>query len=105
MTGVPATPAMHFRNGAIAFAYVATLLMEYVDEHKVSLSDTINRWVPSLPEASKVTLKMLANQTSGYPDFETDPAWTAAVEPDASDPIFRSIGAYLAPSDPPPTKK
>jgi CubicO group peptidase (beta-lactamase class C family) len=71
MTGEPATPAMHFRNGAIAFAYVATLLMEYVDEHKVKLNDTINRWVPSLPEANKVTLKMLANQTTGYPDFET----------------------------------
>jgi CubicO group peptidase (beta-lactamase class C family) len=82
MTGVPATPAMHFRNGAIAFAYVATLLMEYVDEHKVSLNDTINRWVPGLPEANKVTLKMLANQTSGYPDFETDPAWTAAFNAD-----------------------
>lgn len=82
MTGVPATPAMHFRNGAIAFAYVATLLMEYVDEHKVSLNDTINRWVPTLPEAKKVTLKMLANQTSGYPDFETDPAWTAAFNAD-----------------------
>jgi CubicO group peptidase (beta-lactamase class C family) len=82
MTGVPATPAMHFRNGAIAFAYVATLLMEYVDEHKVSLNDTINRWVPTLPEANKVTLKMLANQTSGYPDFETDPAWTAAFNAD-----------------------
>jgi CubicO group peptidase (beta-lactamase class C family) len=81
-TGVPATPAMHFRNGAIAFAYVATLLMEYVDEHKVSLNDTINRWVPTLPEANKVTLKMLANQTSGYPDFETDPAWTAAFNAD-----------------------
>jgi CubicO group peptidase (beta-lactamase class C family) len=82
MTGLPATPAMHFRNGAIAFAYVATLLMEYVDEHKVSLNDTINRWVPTLPEANKVTLKMLANQTSGYPDFETDPAWTAAFNAD-----------------------
>jgi CubicO group peptidase (beta-lactamase class C family) len=81
-TGVPATPAMHFRNGAIAFAYVATLLMEYVDEHKVSLDDTINRWVPTLPEANKVTLKMLVNQTSGYPDFETDPAWTAAFNAD-----------------------
>ncbi len=78
LTGEPATPAMHFRNGAVAFAYVATLLMEYVDEHEVSLNDTINRWVPALPEANKVTLKMLANQTSGYPDFETDPAWTAA---------------------------
>jgi CubicO group peptidase (beta-lactamase class C family) len=82
MTGVPATAAMHFRNGAVAFAYVATLLMEYVDEHKVSLNDTINRWVPSLPEARKVTLKMLANQTSGYPDFETDPAWAAAFNAD-----------------------
>lgn len=82
MAGVPATPAMHFRNGAIAFEYVATLLMEYVDEHKVSLNDTINRWVPNLPEANKVTLKMLANQTSGYPDFETDPAWTTAFNSD-----------------------
>ncbi len=82
MTGVPATPAMHFRNGAVAFAYVTTPLMEYVDEHKVSLNDTISRWMPDLPEANKVTLKMLANQTSGYPDFETDPAWTAAFNAD-----------------------
>src|SRR5438093_7027558 len=78
MTGVPATTAMHFRNGAVAFAYVGTLLMEFVDEHKVKLDDTIDRWMPTLPEANKVTLKMLANQTSGYPDFETDPAWLAA---------------------------
>ena len=78
MTGVAATTAMHFPNGAVAFAYVSTLLMEFVDEHKVTLDDTIERWMPTLPEANKVTLKMLANQTSGYPDFETDPAWLAA---------------------------
>src|SRR6184192_2118683 len=78
MTGVPATTAMHFRNGAVAFAYLGTLLMEFVDEHKVTLDDTIDRWMPTLPEANKVTLKMLANQTSGFPDFETDPAWLAA---------------------------
>src|SRR5881227_2261740 len=78
MTGVPATTTMHFPNGAVAFAYVSTLLMEFVDEHKVKLDDTIDRWMPTLPEANKVTLKMLANQTSGYPDFETDPGWLAA---------------------------
>jgi CubicO group peptidase (beta-lactamase class C family) len=78
MTGVPATTPMHFPNGAVAFAYVSTLLMQFVDEHKVTLDDTIDRWMPQLPEANKVTLKMLANQTSGYPDFETDPAWLAA---------------------------
>src|SRR6266403_310094 len=78
MTGVPATTAMRFPNGAVAFAYVSTLLMEFVDESKVKLDATIDRWMPTLPEANKVTLKMLANQTSGYPDFETDPAWLAA---------------------------
>jgi CubicO group peptidase (beta-lactamase class C family) len=82
LTGEPATTAMHFRNGAVAFAYVSTLLMEYVDEHKVQLDDTINRWLPTLPESNQVTLKMLANQTSGYPDFETDPTWTAAFNAD-----------------------
>src|SRR5437016_5178144 len=72
MNGVPATTAVHFRNGAVAFAYLGTLLMQFMDEHKVKLEDTIERWMPDLPQANKVTLKMLANQTSGYPDFETD---------------------------------
>jgi CubicO group peptidase (beta-lactamase class C family) len=78
LDGVPATTDMHFRNGAVAFACLGTLLMQFVDEHKVTLDDTIDRWMPTLPEADKVTLKMLANQTSGYPDFESDPAWEAA---------------------------
>ena len=78
MKGVPATTDMHFPNGNVAFAYVGTLLMEFVDEHKVGLDDTIDRWMPNLPEADKVTLKMLANHTSGYPDYETDPAFIAA---------------------------
>jgi CubicO group peptidase (beta-lactamase class C family) len=78
VTGQPATTAMHFRNGSVAFAYLGTLLMEYVDEHKVTLNETIGHWIPSLPESGKVTLKMLANQTTGYPDFETDPAWQKA---------------------------
>jgi CubicO group peptidase (beta-lactamase class C family) len=82
MDGVPATTDMHFRNGAVAFAYIGTLLMQFVDERKVTLDDTLERWMPNLPEAGKVTLKMLANQTSGYPDYETDPAWLAAFNAD-----------------------
>jgi CubicO group peptidase (beta-lactamase class C family) len=82
MTGVPATAAMHFRNGAVAFSYLGTVLLQFVDQHKVKLDDTIERWMPDLPQANKVTLKMLANQTSGYPDFETDPKFLAAFEAD-----------------------
>ena len=78
MDGVPATTDMHFRNGAVAFAYLGTLLMQFVDEGEVGLDDTIDRWMPDLPEADEVTLRMLANQTTGCPDFATDPAWNAA---------------------------
>ncbi|MTD15074.1 serine hydrolase [Nakamurella sp. YIM 132087] len=78
LDGVPASTDMHFRNGAVAFAYLGTLLMLFVEQGKVGLDDTIDRWLPDLPESDAVTLKMLANQTSGYPDYETDPDWTTA---------------------------
>lgn len=77
LTGVPATTDMRFRNGAVAFAYVATLLMRFVDQDKVRLNDTIDRWLPNVPLSDQVTVKMLANQTSGYPDYEEDPQFTA----------------------------
>src|SRR4029077_5391911 len=53
MNGVPATTAMHFRNGAVAFAYLGTLLLQFVDVHTVKLDDTIERWMPDLPQANK----------------------------------------------------
>ena len=77
MTGVPATTAMHFRNGSVAFSYLTTLLMKFVDEHKISLNDKVARWLPTLPEAKLVTVKMLANMTSGYPDYVSDPKFIA----------------------------
>src|SRR4051794_38068730 len=46
MTGVPATTEMHFRNGAVAIFYVATLLLLLVDHGVVTLDDTIDAWLP-----------------------------------------------------------
>jgi CubicO group peptidase (beta-lactamase class C family) len=37
MTGVPATEEMHFRNGAVAFSYLGTVLLQLVDEGVVEL--------------------------------------------------------------------
>lgn len=69
MAGVPATTDMHFRNGAVAISYVSTLLLQLVDEKKVSLDDKISKWVPEIPHSDEVTLGELARMTSGYPDF------------------------------------
>lgn len=69
MTGVPATTDMNFRNGAVAISYVSTLLLQLVDEGKVSLDDKVSTWLPDLPHADRVTLGQLAQMTSGYQDF------------------------------------
>jgi CubicO group peptidase (beta-lactamase class C family) len=69
MTGVPATTEMQFRNGAVAYFYLSTLLLRFVDQGLVGLDDTIDRWLPDLPDANLVTLRMVTNNTAGYPDY------------------------------------
>jgi CubicO group peptidase (beta-lactamase class C family) len=69
MTGVPATPQMHFRNGAVAISYVSTLLLKLVDDKKVSLDDKMSKWLPDFPHSDEVTLGQLAQMTSGYADY------------------------------------
>jgi CubicO group peptidase (beta-lactamase class C family) len=75
MTGVPATPAMHFRNGAMAFTYLATMLLELVDQQpgNVALDDKLAKFLPEIPNADAVSLKNLANMTSGYEDYVYQP--------------------------------
>ncbi|MEV7277203.1 serine hydrolase domain-containing protein [Streptomyces sp. NPDC093111] len=81
MTGVPARPDMHFRAGSVAFAHIGTALLQLVQEHKVSLDDTVERWLPDVPKARRITLRMLANNTSGLHDYVTDPAFLKELVP------------------------
>lgn len=69
MAGVRATPAMHFRIGSMAIPYLVTLLLQLQDEGRLSLDDKLSTYLPSLPDAGRITLRMLANNTSGYPDW------------------------------------
>lgn len=82
MPGVPATVEMNFRNGAVAISYVATALLQLVDEKKVSLADKLSNWLPEVPNSDKVTLGQLAQMTSGYADYVQDASLTAAIYAD-----------------------
>lgn len=75
--GVPAEQGMHFRNGNVAFAYMGTLLLLMAEDGALTLDDTISQWLPDLdvPRADVVTLKMLVQNTSGYPDYVRDAAF------------------------------
>ncbi|MFG2718264.1 serine hydrolase domain-containing protein [Streptomyces sp. NPDC048416] len=79
MTGVPADPAMHFRNGNIAISYLGTALLRLVDQGKVNLDDPVSRWLPDVPHGEGFTLRMLANSTTGLRDYVPDPGFQQAV--------------------------
>ncbi|MFJ7157241.1 serine hydrolase domain-containing protein [Streptomyces sp. NPDC101118] len=79
MTGVPADPAMHFRNGNIAISYMGTALLRLVDQGKARLDDPVSRWLPDVPDAERITLRMLAASTTGFVDYVPLPEFQQAV--------------------------
>jgi CubicO group peptidase (beta-lactamase class C family) len=82
ITGVPAATDMHFRSGAVAISYMSTLLLQLVDQGVVGLDDPLSNWLPELPDAEQVTLRMLANMTAGYPDYAQNANFIAALYAD-----------------------
>ncbi|MFJ6407644.1 serine hydrolase domain-containing protein [Streptomyces hydrogenans] len=92
MTGVPADPAMHFRNGNIAISYLGTALLRLVDQGRVGLDDPVARWLPDLPQGDRITLRMLAASTTGLVDYVRLPAFQQAV---VADPFRRWTAGEL----------
>ena len=69
-TGRPIRPDARFRVGSLTKSFVATVALQLVDEGRLSLSDTVERWLPGvLPYGRQVTVRQLLNHTSGVPDF------------------------------------
>jgi D-alanyl-D-alanine carboxypeptidase len=62
-------PTDRFRAGSITKSFVATVALQLAGESKLSLSDTVERWLPGiLPYGDHVTVRQLLNLTSGVPD-------------------------------------
>jgi D-alanyl-D-alanine carboxypeptidase len=56
---------------------LATITLQLVAEHRLSLTDPVEKWLPG--KASGVTLRMLLNHTSGLYDYTEDPAIRNAI--------------------------
>jgi D-alanyl-D-alanine carboxypeptidase len=70
----PVRPTDRFRIGSIAKSFVATVVLQLVGEHKLSLEDTVERWLPGLvPNGDRITVRQLLGHRSGLFDFSADP--------------------------------
>lgn len=66
-TGEPMSRDKQQKIGSITKTIIGTVMLQVIGEPEfdVSLDDTLDRWYPEFPEASKITVRMLLNHSSG----------------------------------------
>ncbi|MEO8675887.1 MAG: serine hydrolase domain-containing protein [Casimicrobiaceae bacterium] len=74
-TREPMRIADHFRVGSITKTFTATALLILADERKLGLDDPVSKYVSWVPDGDRITLRMLANMTSGLHNYTEDDAW------------------------------
>ncbi|MFF0837950.1 MULTISPECIES: serine hydrolase domain-containing protein [unclassified Streptomyces] len=63
-----------FRVGSNTKTVTATLVLQQVAQQKISLDDTVEKWLPGLVRGGEhITVRMLLNHTSGLGDFLLTP--------------------------------
>jgi D-alanyl-D-alanine carboxypeptidase len=65
----------HFRIGSITKTFTVTALLQLADDKTLTLDDLISHYLPFVPDGEKITLRMLANMTSGLYSYTFDDAW------------------------------
>jgi D-alanyl-D-alanine carboxypeptidase len=82
--GRPMRPELHYRVGSVTKPFVATVVLQLVAEGRLSLQDTVQRWLPGiLPYGDQVTIRQLLNHTSGVPDYTLEPIVQLYTDPQA----------------------
>src|SRR5215217_5242819 len=74
-SGESMTPDVHHRIGSVTKTFTATLLLQAADEGLVSLDDTIDQYVKGVPNGDKITLRQMADMTSGIASYTEDDQW------------------------------
>ena len=63
------TPDSPYYIGSATKTYTAVTILQLAEKGRLSLDDTIDRFLPSFPDGGKITIRHLLAQTSGLKDF------------------------------------
>ncbi|SDO42195.1 D-alanyl-D-alanine carboxypeptidase [Streptomyces sp. cf386] len=76
-TGKPRSADDRYRVGSITKTFVATVLLQLEAEGRLSLDDTVEKWLPGVVrgnghDGGRITVRQLLNHTSGIFNFTAD---------------------------------
>ena len=74
----PMRPDLHQRIGSVTKTFTGALLMQLVGEGRLSLDDKVDEYVRGVPNGDTITLRQLADMTSGVASYTKNPAFVNA---------------------------
>jgi CubicO group peptidase (beta-lactamase class C family) len=84
----PLTLATKYRISSITKMYTAVMVFQLVEEGKLKLTDTLDKFFPQIPNASRITIAQMLNHRSGIPDIQLDGFY---LQPKTKDEIIAAI--------------
>ena len=81
-TKAPMDSSYTFRIASNTKTFTGTVLLQLVDEGKLSLNDKLSKFFPGYPKSDSITVSMLCNMTSGVFDYFSDPQFISSYTSD-----------------------
>lgn len=71
-TKKPLTATSRFRIASIGKLYTAAMIMQLVEEKKLKLTDTLDKFFPQIPNAPKITIVQMLSHRSSIPNVRRE---------------------------------
>lgn len=79
---VPMSLDDHLRIGSNTKTMTSTVILQLVDEGKLSLDDPISKYRPDVPGGDNITIEQLSEMRSGLYSYTFDPGFNATLDSD-----------------------
>lgn len=85
----PLTADTKFRIASITKTFTAVMIFQLIEEGKLRLPDTLERYFPQIPNAAAITIRQMLAHRSGIHDLAADGGW--GMQPRTQDEVVARI--------------
>lgn len=94
---VPSDSETAYGIGSISKVFTSTMVLQRVEQGKLSLDDTLEQFFPGLPKGDSITIRQLLNHSSGLHNFTADPVFQLYyTQPRSQAEFLKTFSTYQA---------